>query len=362
MTPWEGLIVDAEKRLPFASDYQQGAHPRILERLAAANMEANAGYGTDAHSKRARELIRAECDAPQAEVHFLVGGTQANAVAIDALLAPWQGVVAADSGHVNIHEAGAIEACGHKVIQLPERDGKLDAADVDALATSWEQDENHDHMVMPGLVYISQPTEYGTLYSLDELSALRAACDEHGMRLYVDGARLAYALAAPSNNVQLADLARLADAFYIGGTKCGALLGEAMVFPRQGTCPHFFTLMKRRGALLAKGMVTGIQFETLLDGDLYQQIGAQAVAQAARVSQAFQAAGCELMHPQETNQVFVALDEKRYTQLSARVEMSFWEQLADGRTVVRLATSWATSNEDVDALVALLGGIVLPGN
>ncbi len=344
----------AEKRLPFASDYQQGAHPRILERLAAANMEANAGYGTDAHSKRARELIRAECDASQAEVHFLVGGTQANAVAIDALLAPWQGVVAADSGHVNIHEAGAIEACGHKVIQLPERDGKLDATDVDALATSWEHDENHDHMVMPGLIYISQPTEYGTLYSLDELTALRAACDAHGMRLYVDGARLAYALAAPSNNVQLADLARLTDAFYIGGTKCGALLGEAMVFPRQGTCPHFFTLMKRRGALLAKGMVAGIQFETLFDGDLYQQIGTRAVEQAGRIAQAFQTAGCQLMHPQETNQVFVALDEKRYTQLSARVEMSFWEQLPDGRTVVRLATSWASSDEDVDALVGLL--------
>jgi threonine aldolase len=176
------LIVDAEKRLPFASDYQQGAHPRVLERLSAANMEANAGYGTDAHSEHARELIRMACGAPQAEVHFLVGGTQANAVAIDALLAPWQGVVAADSGHVSIHEAGAIEACGHKVIQLPSHDGKLDAADVNALAASWEQDENRDHMVMPGLVYISQPTEYGTLYSLDELSALRAACDAHGMR------------------------------------------------------------------------------------------------------------------------------------------------------------------------------------
>lgn len=182
------------------------------------------------------------------------------------------------------------------------------------------------------------------------------------MKLYVDGARLAYALAAPSNNVQLSDLARLADAFYIGGTKCGALLGEAMVFPKPSTCPHFFTLMKRRGALLAKGMVAGIQFETLLDGDLYQQIGTRAVEQAGRIAQAFQTAGCELMHPQETNQVFVALDEKRYAQLSARVEMSFWEQLADGRTVVRLATSWATSDEDVDALAALLGRIVLPGN
>ena len=346
-----------EKRLPFASDYQQGAHPRILERLAAANMEANAGYGMDAHSEHARKFICDVCSAPQAEVHFLVGGTQANAVTIDALLAPWQGVVAASSGHVSVHEAGAIEACGHKVIQLPETDGKLGAADVDALATSWEQDENRDHMVMPGLVYISQPTEYGTLYSLRELIALRAACDKHDMRLYVDGARLAYALAAPANDVTLADLARLADAFYVGGTKCGALLGEAVVFPKPETCPHFFTLVKRRGALLAKGMVAGIQFETLFSDGLYQQIGQRAVEQARRIARAFDDAGCELMYPQQTNQVFVALDEKQYVHLSERVEMSFWERLADGRTVVRLATSWASSNEDVDALVALARGI-----
>ena len=349
-----GLSMTAEKRLPFASDYQQGAHPRILERLAAANMEANAGYGTDVHSEHAREFIRDACGAPQAEVHFLVGGTQANAVTIDALLAPWQGVVAADSGHVSVHEAGAIEACGHKVIQLPERDGKLGAADVDALATSWEQDENRDHMVMPGPVYISQPTEYGTLYSLEELTALRTACDAHGMRLYVDGARLAYALSAPGNDVALADLARLADAFYIGGTKCGALLGEAVVFPKPGTCPHFFTLVKQHGALLAKGMVAGIQFETLFDDGLYLQIGQIAVEQAGRIARAFGDAGCELMYPQQTNQVFVALDEKRYATLSARVEMSFWEHLADSRTAVRLATSWATVDEDVDELVALL--------
>ncbi|SES85080.1 L-threonine aldolase [Olsenella sp. KH3B4] len=346
-----------EKRLPFASDYQQGAHPRVLERLVAANMEANAGYGMDAHSEHARKLIRDACSAPQAEVHFLVGGTQANAVTIDALLAPWQGVVAASSGHVSVHEAGAIEACGHKVIQLPERDGKLGAANVDALAKSWEQDENREHMVMPGLVYISQPTEYGTLYSLRELSALRTTCDKHDMRLYVDGARLAYALAAPANDVALADLARLADAFYVGGTKCGALLGEAVVFPRPETCPHFFTLVKRRGALLAKGMITGIQFETLFSDGLYQQIGQRAIVQAGRIARAFDDPGCELMYPQQTNQVFVALDEKQYVHLSERVEMSFWERLADGRTVVRLATSWASSDEDVDAFVALARGI-----
>ncbi|MGN0035453.1 MAG: threonine aldolase family protein [Coriobacteriales bacterium] len=342
-------------KLPFASDYQQGAHPKILERMVAANMETSAGYGLDAHSEHARSLIRKACETPQAEIYFLVGGTQANAVALDALLAPWQGVVAPASGHVSIHEAGAIEAGGHKVIQLPGRSGRLDAADVDALAASWEHDENRGHMVMPGTVYISQPTEYGTLYTLEELSALRAACDAHDMRLYVDGARLAYALAAPANDVQLADLARLADAFYIGGTKCGTLLGEAMVFPTPGTCPHFFTLMKQHGALLAKGMVAGIQFETLFDETLYQRIGRRAVEQASRIAVAFQAAGYELVIPQQTNQVFVAMDGRQYERLSARVEMSFWEQRADGRTIVRLATSWASSDEDANALVAMLG-------
>ena len=207
---------------------------------------------------------------------------------------------------------------------------------------------------MPGPVYISQPTEYGTLYSLEELTALRTACDAHGMRLYVDGARLAYALSAPGNDVTLPDLARLTDAFYIGGTKCGALLGEAVVFPKPGTCPHFFTLVKQHGALLAKGMVAGIQFETLLGEGLYLQIGQRAVVQAGRIARAFGDAGCELMYPQQTNQVFVALDEKRYARLSGRVEMSFWERLADGRAAVRLATSWATVDEDVDELVALL--------
>ncbi len=203
-------------------------------------------------------------------------------------------------------------------------------------------------------MYISQPTEYGTLYSLEELTALRTACDAHGMRLYVDGARLAYALSAPGNDVTLPDLARLTDAFYIGGTKCGALLGEAVVFPKPGTCPHFFTLVKQHGALLAKGMVAGIQFETLFDEGLYLRIGTKAVEQAGRIAHTLDDAGCELLHPQQTNQVFVALDEKRYARLSGRVEMSFWERLADGRAAVRLATSWATVDEDVDELVALL--------
>jgi threonine aldolase len=345
---------EGPRRLPFASDYERGALPQVLDRLRETNLEPNPGYGTDAHSGRARDLIRAAADAPEAEVSFLAGGTQTNAVVIDALLAPWQGVVAADSGHVSVHEAGAIEAMGHKVIELAGTDSKLTAGAVDAACAEWESDENREHMVMPGLVYVSQPTEYGRLYTLAELEALRAACDGHGIGLYVDGARLAYALAAPGNDVGLADLARLADAFYVGGTKCGTLLGEAVVLPRPGTCPHLLTQVKRRGALLAKGFVVGAQFEALFEDGLYQRLGARADAQAACVASAFEEAGCELLEPQETNQVIVALAPAQLERLEARVESSFWSHLADGRTAVRLATSWSSTDEEVDALVDVI--------
>ena len=342
-------------KLPFASDYQQGAHPSIVARMTEFNLEANAGYGTDKHCERARELIREACKAPLADMHFLVGGTQANAVTISALLQPWQGVIAADTGHISAHEAGAIEAGGHKVLTVSASCGKLAAADVAAMAQSWENDDNRDHMVMPGLVYISQPTEFGTLYSRAELEALRRVCDDFGLKLYVDGARLAYALAAPTNDVKLADLARLADAFYIGGTKCGAYLGEAVVFPKPGTCPHFFTLMKQGGALLAKGALLGIQFECLFEYCFYIAIGSYAILQAKLIANAFEAAGYELVYPPETNQVFVALDDEQLARLSGYADMSFWERRADGKTVMRLATSWATIDPDVDALIALLG-------
>ena len=342
------------QKLPFGSDYLQGAHPALLDQLVATNMAATPGYGTDAYSDRARELIRAACEAPRAEVHFLIGGTQANAVAIDALLSPWQGVIAARTGHISLHEAGAIEASGHKVLELPSEQGKLSAADVKAFVDGWWQDGNHDHMVMPGLIYISQPTEYGTLYSLSDLQELRTVCAEHNMRLYVDGARLAYALAAPTNDVTLADLAELTDAFYIGGTKCGALFGEAMVFPMPNTCPHFFTIMKRRGALLAKGRLLGVQFQALFENGLYQRIGEDAVKQAGRIARMFIDAGCELAIPQYTNQVFVSFDDAMLARLKEDVDMSFWERLPNGRTVMRLATSWASSEDDVTALAKLL--------
>ena len=342
------------EKLFFASDYMDGAHPAILNRLLETNLEHTAGYGLDPYSESARNKIRAACQAPEADVFFLVGGTQTNATVIDALLHPWQGVVAAETGHIAVHEAGAIEFGGHKVLTLPQSGGKLSANAIARCVNAWRQDDNREHTVMPGMVYISQPTEYGTLYSLAELEAISAICREAGMPLYADGARLAYALATPANDVTLPDLARLCDAFYIGGTKCGALLGEAVVFPKRGTAPHFFTLVKQHGALLAKGRVAGLQFDALFTGGLYDAIGKTAIEAADRIRAALDEMGYEQAFASPTNQIFVALTPEKAKALSERVEMGFWENLPDGRVVMRLATSWATTREDVDRLIGVL--------
>jgi threonine aldolase len=273
---------------------------------------------------------------------------------IDALLRPWQGVVAVETGHIAVHEAGAIEFGGHKVLTLPHRDGKITAAQVARCVDAWRQDDNRAHTVMPGMVYLSQPTEYGTLYSLAELEAISAVCRDADMRLYVDGARLAYALATPANDVTLNDLARLCDAFYIGGTKCGALLGEAVVFPDPAVAPHFFTLVKQHGALLAKGRIAGIQFDTLFTDGLYDAIGKNAIEAADRIRAALDEKGYVQPQRNTTNQIFIAFDRQRAEALSQRVEMGFWENLPDGRVVMRVATSWATRREDVDKLIELL--------
>ena len=341
-------------KLSFASDYLEGAHPAILQRLVETNLEKTPGYGEDEYSESARRRIRAACAAPGSDVYFLVGGTQTNATVIDAMLRPYQGVIAAESGHISVHEAGAIELGGHKVLALAQEDGKLTAQAVERCAQGYWQDDNREHMVMPGLVYLSQPTEYGTLYSLSELEAIRAVCDRYSLSLYLDGARLAYALSCPENDVTLKSLARLCDAFYIGGTKCGALFGEAVVFPQHDRVPHFFTIVKQHGALLAKGRIAGLQFDTLFTDGLYERLGRHAVAAADRLRAALRENGYELAFPAPTNQIFLVLDEAQREALSRRVEMSFWEKRADGRTVVRLATSWATAPEDVDALIALL--------
>ena len=343
-----------EGKLPFASDYMHAAHPAIMKRLAETNLLAAPGYGTDGFSRSARERLRCACQTPEAEIHFLVGGTQTNAVMIDAFLRPVQGVVAAQSGHISTHEAGAIERGGHKVLTLPHRFGKLDAGELERFLNEWEQDENRSHMVMPGMVYLSQPTEYGTLYSLDELERISRVCRKRGLPLYVDGARLAYALACPENDVTLPALAALCDAFSIGGTKCGALFGEAVVIPQRDRLPHLFTLIKQHGALLAKGWLAGIQFDTLFTEDLYLSIGAHALREAERIRSAMEQQGYALAVPSPTNQLFPVLEGERLERLTQRVELSFWERLGQERCVFRLATSWATRPEETDALLALL--------
>lgn len=346
--------MNEESRLSFASDYMEGAHPLILRRLTETNLEKTAGYGLDIYSASAKEKIREACGTPEAEVFFLAGGTQTNAVMIGALLRPWQGVISARSGHVSVHEAGAIEFGGHKVLAMPHRDGKLAADTVRACMEEYLQDDNRDHMVMPGMVYISHPTEYGTLYSLEELREISGVCREYRIPLYLDGARLAYALACPENDVTLPDLGRLCDAFYIGGTKCGALFGEAAVIPDSRLVPHLFTMIKQHGALLAKGRITGLQFDVLFTDGLYQEIGRPAIEAADRIRKALSDRGYDLFPASPTNQIFIRMDRARAEALSGKVDMSFIEQAEDGRVIMRIATSWAASAEETDRLIACL--------
>lgn len=341
-------------KLHFACDYQEGAYPSILKRLEETNYDHTPGYGTDEITASAKERIRNACDAPLAEVEFLVGGTQTNAVVIDSLLKSYQGVITADTGHISVHEAGAIEFCGHKVLTLPSAEGKITAMQIDSFASAYENDGNRDHMVMPGMIYLSQPTELGTLYSLEELAAISRVSHAHGLKLYIDGARLAYALASSENTVSLKDLAKLCDVFYIGGTKCGALFGEAVVIPDPSLIPHFFTIIKQHGALLAKGRILGIQFDELFRDDLYRKIGASAVRQADQIRQVLNESGYRQMLINPTNQIFVSLENSRMKKLSEQLEFSFWEQSDENHTVIRLVTSWATKQEDTDQLIQIL--------
>lgn len=328
----------------------EGMHPAILEALVRTNMQKTTGYGLDEYCVAAREAIRKACAAPDAEVHFLVGGTQTNSTVIRALLRPHEGVVAAATGHIAVHESGAIEAGGHKVLTLPHKEGKISAAQVDEYLEWFYADESFEHMVFPAMVYLSLPTEYGTLYSLAELAAMAEVCRKWNLKLFVDGARLGYGLAAAECDVTLADLARLCDAFYIGGTKCGAMFGEAVVM-RKGLVPHFFTIVKQQGALLAKGRMLGIQFLTLFTDNLYLDIARHAVEQAARLKRAFIERGYELYFDSPTNQVFVTLNAEQEKRLRAATTFTEWERLADDRLVVRLATSWGTRPEDITALI-----------
>ena len=344
--------------ISFENDYSTGAHPRILEALATTNWEPASGYGTDRFCASARERIRAACGDPAADVFFLVGGTQANAVTISALLGGHEGVITADTGHIAVHEAGAIEATGHKVLALPEHDGKLRAADVAAYLETFYGDETHEHMVFPGMVFIAHPSELGTLYTLAELEELSALCRRYDIPLYLDGARLAYGLAAHDTDVTLADIARLTDAFYIGGTKCGALCGEAVVFPRGGMPRHFLTHVKQHGALLAKGRLLGVQFDTLFTDGLYDEVGRHAIEAADELRRVLTAASCAFFRESPTNQQFVVLENTQMEALAERIRFSFWERVDADHTAVRFVTSWSTTPDDIAALAQALAEVL----
>ena len=340
--------------LHFDTDYMEGAHPEVMRRLVETNLEQTVGYGGDAYTARAKDLIREACGQPQAAVQFLVGGTQTNATVIDALLARHEGVLGAETAHINVHEAGAIEATGHKVLVLPSHDGKVQADEVEAYIRNFYRDETYEHMVAPGMLYISHPTEYGTLYTLRELEDLSRVCREAGIPLYMDGARLGYGLAAEGTDVTLKDIARLCDVFYIGGTKVGALFGEAVVAARPERLPHFFSLVKQHGALLAKGRLLGVQFGTLFTDDLYRRIGAHAVRLALKLKQAFVEKGYKLHIDSPTNQQFVCLPNTVIDRLMPEATFELWGPRGETETVVRFVTSWATREEDVDQLIDLM--------
>lgn len=340
--------------LSFESDYMQGAHPAVLQALIDSNMEPASGYGADRFTAAAKEKIRAACACPEAEVFFLVGGTQTNAVVIETMLGPWQGAVAAETGHIAVHEAGAIEAGGHKVLTLPHHDGKLDAAELRALLDAFYADANREHMVEPGLVYISHPTEYGTLYTKQELTDIAAVCRARNIPLFLDGARLGYGLMSRDTDVTLPDIAALCDVFCIGGTKVGALCGEAVVFPKQNMPPHFLTRAKRRGALLAKGRLLGVQFDALFTDGLYFSIARHAIDMAEKLKTTLREKGYKFYISSPTNQQFMILENKFLPTLEQSVVFSRFEPYDADHTVVRFATSWATTPEDIDALAEIL--------
>lgn len=338
----------------FECDYNTGAHSEILKKLTETNLEHLPGYGEDEYCRRAKEKIQKACACGQAQVELLAGGTQTNAIVIATMLKDYEGVIAAETGHINTHEAGAVEYSGHKVIALPQKTGKIDPGELKQYLEDFYADDNHEHMVFPGMVYISHPTEYGTLYSKNELEQLSEVCRNYHIPLFMDGARLGYALASLQTDVTLPDIAKLCDVFYIGGTKVGALLGEAVVFTRQNRPEHFVNRIKKRGALLAKGRVLGVQFETLFTEDLYFKIGRHAILMAEEMKKIFVKHGCRFFLESPTNQQFIILENEQMEKLKAKAAFGFWEKYDEDHTVVRFATTWSTTEEELKALDQVL--------
>lgn len=328
--------------ISFTCDYSEGAHPSILERLSKTNLEQLPGYGTDYYTQSAKEKIRKACAAPEADVFFLTGGTQTNSTVIAAMLADYEGVVSAQTGHIGVHEAGAVEYTGHKVLTIPGHQGKMLPSELREYLEAATTDPNLEHMVFPGMVYISFPTEYGTLYSKAELEEIHAIAAHYGLPLFIDGARLGYGLMSPSCDLTLPELARLCEAFTIGGTKVGALCGEAVVFPRRNAPKHFYTITKQHGAMLAKGRLTGIQFDTLFTDDLYFNISRHAIDMAMQLKKLLLEKGCRLYIDSPTNQQFIVMENKALAEFGKHIAYDPWDRIDADHTAIRLATSWAT--------------------
>ena len=336
-------------KISFESDYNNGAHPLVLQHLFDTNTMQSQSYGFDTWSEQARHKIRTACQCPEADIFFLVGGTQTNATVIDGMLQTYEGVIAVQTAHINVHESGAVEASGHKVITLPSHAGKMDAGELEAWLKAFNADPTLEHMVIPGMVYITFPTELGSVYTAKEIEEILSVCQRYDLKLFIDGARLGYGLASSECDFNLSWIAHHCDAFYIGGTKVGALCGEAVVFPRGNAPRHFMNIVKRHGALLAKSRLAGVQFDALFTDNLYQDIAQHAISMAMKVRQLFTEAGIPL-RDSSTNQQFVELTNKQMEQLMQGVLFETWEPIDANNTLCRFVTSWATTEEDLQAL------------
>lgn len=340
--------------LHFENDYNQGAHPELLAILLETNQSHQSGYGYDDFSKRAIDKIKKVIDCPHAQIQFLAGGTQTNQIAINSLLKSYEGVISADSGHIAVHEAGAIELTGHKVITLPNHDGKLDAAEVAQYLEEFYQNETHEHMVFPGMVYITHPTEYGTLYTKTELQNLADTCRRYDIPLYLDGARLGYGLVVEDSDVTLKTIADCCDVFYIGGTKLGALIGEALIYTKQNMPKHFNSFVKQHGALLAKGRIVGLQFDRLFTDNLYFEIGKYTLDLTKQLKNILQEKQYPFYIDSPTNQQFIIVKNDKLDELKKDLVYSFWDKYDNDHTVIRLVTSWSTSQKDIDRIREIL--------
>lgn len=336
--------------IKFDCDYLEGTHPKILEALVKTNMEQTVGYGMDDYCSKAKQLIKEACDAPEADVHLLVGGTQTNALVISSALRPYQGVVAVESGHINVHEAGAIEATGHKVLALPTEDGKMRADVLENYCAEYWSDVTKEHIVQPAMLYISQPTESGMVYTKAELLELRKVCDKYSLTFFVDGARLIYSLVNTNTDVKLPDLAKICDVFYIGGTKAGLLFGEAVVITNDAIKKDFRNMMKRAGAMLSKGRLLGVQFSELFTDKLYLEISAHAMKCADEIHDIFADAGFDFLYNSPTNQLFPIIEDSLQEKLSEEFSFEFWKRVDEKRSAVRFCSSWATKEENIEKL------------